>query len=318
MSLLEQYRASLKPLEVEETIDVFVHRPLGYLVARMAYPMRFLSANLLTLLSILVGVASGAILLTSAKFCMQISGALLFFSAVLDCADGQLARMRRSSSVFGRMLDGTADLITVSVVAPATLYVVWRTHNTPLWLGVTVLTLGIATMVTSSFHTGMYDHFKNVYLRLTSEQYEEGEDYETAVQRWHATRTSLSWWKRISWWIYLFYVRTQRNYVLGFDPYSSARLNLFPAYDPKRAEIYRRHAGPLMRVWRRYFGFGSMVFGLAFFNAIERADLYLVLRLVVLNAIFYAYLRPAQRRASRAAFREMNLQLPDQPIDPTS
>jgi hypothetical protein len=32
----------------------------------------------------------------------------------------------------------------------------------------------------------------------------------------------------------------------------------------------------------------------------------------VLNPIFYFYLRPAQRRASQDAFRQMNLVLPDQ------
>jgi hypothetical protein len=36
------------------------------------------------------------------------------------------------------------------------------------------------------------------------------------------------------------------------------------------------------------------------------------MRLFILSPIFYFYLRPAQRRASREAFRQMNLVLPDQ------
>jgi len=35
MGFWSRYRASLKPLEVEEPIDIFVHRPIAYVAARM-------------------------------------------------------------------------------------------------------------------------------------------------------------------------------------------------------------------------------------------------------------------------------------------
>src|SRR5258708_37219245 len=99
---------------------------------------------------------------------------------------------------------------------------------------------------------------------------------------------------------------------MKFGPFTSARLTLFPPFDARRAAIYRELAGAPMRLWRNVFGFGSMVFGLAVFNAIEHPEIYLVYRLVVLNAIFYLYLRPSQRPASREAFRKMGGILPDQ------
>jgi phosphatidylserine synthase len=311
MDLLSGYRASLKPLDVEEPIDVFVHRPLGYLFARIAFPTP-LSPDLVTLLSIVAGIASGVCIVLDFRFHMQVGGLLLFTSAVLDCADGQLARMRKTSSPFGRMIDGVADLITTSAVVPATLWTLWRMYATPPWLGGTVVALGVLTVVTSSFHTTMYDHYKNVFVRLTTSQYKEGEDYETALARWNATRHTQSWWRVVAWRIYLFYIKSGADFVHKFDPYTSARLNLFPDYDPGRAAIYKQHVGPVMRVWRSFLGFGSMVFGLALFLALERPDIYLVFRLVLLNGLFYLYLRPRQRRASQAAFAAMNLHLPDQ------
>jgi hypothetical protein len=99
---------------------------------------------------------------------------------------------------------------------------------------------------------------------------------------------------------------------LKFDPYTSARLTLFPPYDAERAAVYRASAARAMRVWRSVFGFGSMVFGLALFNAIAHPEYYLVIRLIVLNALFYGYMRPLQRKVSREAFRKMSLILPDQ------
>lgn len=311
MAFWSGYFSSLKPREVEEPIDVWVHRPLAYLLARAAYPTP-ISPDFITALSIVFGIGSGVCLVWEFPWHLPIAGLLLFFAAVLDCADGQLARMRKTSSAFGRMLDGVADLITTAAVVPATGWVLWRMFATPWWQGVIVMGLYVATVVTSSFHTGLYDHYKNVYLRLTGD-FNEGEDLETARARYEATRhEKKTWVAAISWPIYFFYMKSQGDVVRGFDPYTSTRLNAFPPYDPERGAIYREVCGPLMRVWRYFFGFGSLVFGLALFNAIGHPEILLFLRLVVLNLIFYAYLRPAQRRASREAFQRMGLVLPDQ------
>jgi hypothetical protein len=208
------------------------------------------------------------------------------------------------------MLDGVADLFTVGAAAPATVWVMLRSLDVPAWGKLVVLALAVATMVTTSFHTTMYDHYKNVFLRFTG-PFQEGEDYETARARRDA-KESLSLVEKITYPIYLFYVKSQRDYVMKFDPYTSARVTLFPPYDPERGAIYREAAGHAMTVWRRVFGFGSMVFGLALFNALAHPEWYLVYRLVVLNAVFYLYLKPLQRRSSREAFRKMGLVLPDQ------
>src|SRR5712671_6044185 len=127
------YWASLKPLEVEEPIDIYVHRPLAYVLARACYSLP-ISPDAITGLSILAGIASAISLLSTFPYHLQIGGLLLFGSAVLDCADGQLARMRGTSSLFGRMLDGTADLFTVGAAAPATVVVIWRGLEQPLWV----------------------------------------------------------------------------------------------------------------------------------------------------------------------------------------
>jgi phosphatidylglycerophosphate synthase len=310
MSFWSGYWASLKPREVEETIDVYVHRPIAYVLSRALYPTP-ISPDAVTALSILAGIASATSLLVDFPYHLQASGLLLFLSAVLDCADGQLARMRKTSSIFGRMLDGTADLITVGAVAPASVWVMWCQLTTPLWIKLTVLAVTCIGIVTTSFHTTMYDHYKNVFLRLTG-PYEEGDDYEAACERREKSRGQTSAVANFAYPIYLFYLKSQRDYVKKFDPYTSARLTLFPAYDPARGAIYREIAGPVMKLWRTLFGFGTMVFTLALFNALAHPEYFIVTRMFLLNPIFYFYLRPRQRRASREAFEKMNLVLPDQ------
>ncbi|HEY2409625.1 MAG TPA: CDP-alcohol phosphatidyltransferase family protein [Polyangiaceae bacterium] len=296
----------MKPLEVEEPIDVWVHRPLAYLLARALMPTP-VSPNFVTLCSIVCGLASGAaIFLGQGSWHLPVAGALLFLSAVLDCADGQLARLRKSSSPLGRMLDGVADLIVSSVVVLGGAFLVLAKYRDPPWLLAPVGVMVLATIVTSSFHTTMYDHYKNVYLRLTHENYREGEDLGTAEQRHRMAAGTDPFWLRACWVIYLFYLRSQTQYVRGFDPFTKTRLADFPAAGPRNASIYRRYAGPLMRLWRNYLGFGSLVFGLAVSIAFNVAEYYMVVRLVLLNALFYGHMRPGQRRASELSFAEMS------------
>jgi hypothetical protein len=304
------YRKTLKPLAVEEPIDVWVHRPLAYLLTKALYPTP-VSPNLVTFISILFGLAGAAALVVPFEGHMVVAGLCIFSSAVLDCADGQLARMRGTSSAFGRMLDGVADLVvSAATVSAVTYWLGYKYSGTP-WLAALMVGLAIVTIVTGSFHTGMYDHYKNVYLRLTSPTFREGEDYEDALERKRQQGGKGNFLVRAAWPIYIFYVKSQLDYVRGFDPYACARLSQLADHDASRAAIYERHAGGLMRIWRSWFGFGSLVFGIALFAAFDLLEVYLLLRLVGMNAVFYGYLRPAQRRASREAFAEMGVQLPD-------
>lgn len=305
------YRRSLKPVEVEEPVDAWIHRPLAYVVARTLYPTG-ISPNAVTFISILFGLGAGVSLFWTFPWHLQVGGSCIFLSAIFDCADGQLARLRGTSSAFGRMLDGVSDFVVSVAAVSGAIWVVWHEYEHPLWLGLVALALSVTCAVTGSFHTAMYDHFKNVYLRLTSRTFKEGEDAASARLRFAEGRDRGSLFARLAWPIYLFYVEGQEKLVHRFDPYTTAELHLLPEYDAERARVYRRHAARLMRIWRTWFGFGSLVFGIAVAAMLNVLAWYVLFRLVVLNGLFYGYLRGAQRRASREAFAEMGLALPDQ------
>jgi phosphatidylglycerophosphate synthase len=300
----DAYFRSLKPLEVEEPIDVWVHRPPAYLLARILMPTP-VSPNLVTIGSIILGCAAGAAIFVGFRGHLQLAGGLIFSSAVLDCADGQLARLRKSSSAFGRMLDGVADLVVSTVVVGGGAWLVMRKYHDPAWVFAVAGTLTVTTILTGSFHTTMYDQFKNVFLRMTHPSYHEGEDLEVAERRFREQRPQMSFGLKLAWGIYFFYMRSQKDYADKFDPNARRLLALFPDFSERNATIYRKHAGKVMRVWRNYFGFGSLVFGLAVSIGLDVTEYYLLFRLVLLNAGFYGYLRPAQRLASERALEEM-------------
>jgi phosphatidylglycerophosphate synthase len=298
------YFRSLKPLEVEEPVDVWVHRPPAYVLARLLVPTP-ISPNMVTVCSIALGCAAGAAIFGSFRWHLPLAGFLIFSSAVFDCADGQLARLRKSSSAFGRMLDGMADLVVSSVVVGGGAWLVLRKFQEPTWHLVVAAVLVLITVVTGSFHTTMYDHFKNVFLRMTHPSYREGEDLDIAEARYRAQRASQSTLIRIVWRVYFFYMRSQQNYSDKFDPYAKRLVQEFPDFSEAHAAIYRKHAGSAMRLWRRFFGFGSLILGLALSIGFDVTEYYLLFRLVLLNSVFYGYLRPLQRRASLCAYEEM-------------
>ena len=300
----DAYFRSLKPLEVEEPIDVWVHRPPAYVLARLLLPTK-ISPNQVTVGSILLGLAAGASIFSGFAGHLPLAGGLIFSSAVLDCCDGQLARLRKSSSAFGRMLDGVADLVVSTVVVGGGAWLVLRKYHDPFWVLAVTAVLTVTTILTGSFHTTMYDHFKNVFLRLTHPSYREGEDLEVAEARFQTQRSQMSYGLAIAWGIYFFYMRSQRNYADQFDETAARLLVQYPEFSERTAAVYRKHAGPVMRIFRNYFGFGSLVFGLAIAIGFDVTEYYLLFRLLLLNAVFYGYLRPAQRSASRRALAEL-------------
>ena len=105
------YWQSLKSLDVEEPIDLYVHRPLAYLLARVLLPTP-ISPNWVTLVSMGVGLSSAVLIVSTRPHHFQWAALCAFLSAVFDCADGQLARMRKTSS-------DEEILPFVSVVAPS-------------------------------------------------------------------------------------------------------------------------------------------------------------------------------------------------------
>lgn len=308
VGLLDGYKSSLKPLAVEEPIDVAWHRLLGYVVARAALPTP-ISADAITVFAILIGIASGVAIAVDFPHHMLWGAALCTLSAVFDCADGQLARMRKKSSNFGRMLDGFADLVCMVAIVGGTIIHLLGQHH-PLWFWL----MAIPTIPNCTFHFGLYDHYKNVYLRFTEPTFREGEDTETAVARRRELneRNPPGLVMRFVWWVYIYYVSSQSDFIHRVDPYTSTRLNLMPAHTAQTAEIYRRHALGPMRVWRTAFGLGTHVFTYSIFLALDWLEGYLLFRFVLLNVIGFGYTMWWQRRASKAAFEEMALRLPDQ------
>ena len=220
---------------------------------------------------------------------------------MFDCADGQLARLRGTSSVFGRMLDGVADLVVAISAGVGSTYVIWQRHSDPPWHGLVAVGLCAVTIVTTSFHSSMYDHYKNLFLRVTHPSSAEGEDVETARARYLAQRDQHALPVRLAYRIYLFYLGSQADFARNFDP-NVPKSFASMKFEPAGVATYRARLLPMMRHWRRWFGFGSLTFGISASLMLGVIEYYMLFRLVLMNAAFYGFMRGGQRRASKLAF----------------
>jgi phosphatidylglycerophosphate synthase len=182
---------------VEEWADRRFFRPLGWRIATALQPTR-ISADAVTLASLVLGVLAGHLFWYRAAW-INAAGVLLFvISDVLDSADGQLARLRGTSTRMGRILDGLADtgrFVSLYGHLGARLYVA---HG---WNGAA---LALAALVSHSYQAAAADFIRQAYLYFAVGSGSELDIPDGA----HAPETA-SLWSRISAWIYGDYVRRQ-------------------------------------------------------------------------------------------------------------
>ena len=89
-------------------VDTYLNRPLSRLLSRALVPTG-ISPNAVTLLACLVGLV-GVALIATRRYELALVGALLFqLSAVLDCVDGEIARLTYRFSPLGARLDLSLD-----------------------------------------------------------------------------------------------------------------------------------------------------------------------------------------------------------------
>lgn len=301
------YRAMLKPLDVEEVVDLVVHRPLAYILTRLVYPTS-ITPDQITWASMFVGILAGAAAWSSFFFGaprLVLAAALFVLSAVLDCSDGQLARLRGTHSPFGRMLDGAVDSVVQLAFVPGVIAHVWWKHGGPgpaalaptHWTpALQWLVLGALATVTGLFHTALYDRYKNIYLYHTEPSRGEGDDPENLV----TLRGDAGDWLRRH--LAMPYLARQMRWLAFIDPHVPQRFRDMPGYSAAAAAHFFAEQRGLMRAWT-FYGIGTHIFWLAVATAFDRVEWYIVARLCVFNLALVPLVH-AQRRASRRFFSE--------------
>ena len=107
----KQYRATLKPLEMEELGDLVFCRPPAFLLAKALRATPITPDHVSFFAVIWSVVVSYCFWQGSYRYTLMAAAAFYFWN-VLDCVDGQLARMKGGGSPIGYIVDEVVDQIS--------------------------------------------------------------------------------------------------------------------------------------------------------------------------------------------------------------
>jgi hypothetical protein len=287
----------LKSREVEDPVNLWVHRPLAYAFCRLVYKTS-ITPNQVTLIAIVLGLLAAACWVDGSPWAMVWGGALLWSSAIMDGADGILARAKNMQSAFGRALDGTGDMIVGLATVAACIY-----HMSVNGASTAMLLLSVLALVTTVVQLNLYDFYKELHMRLTRlVAGGESEDASGAVRLVESEAVQhAAWYTKLSMRFYADYLRTQERLIRLSNP-AALRLMHGVARSAASADSYRRHNRRPMQLWMAV-SLAPHSYLFAIFGMFDQLDVYLGVRVVLMNALMVAGI-VSQRRATARTLTE--------------
>jgi len=171
----KEYEASLKSIETENVIDRAFYRPIGFRIAK-ALRGTGITPNMVTIVSIFVGAAAGFFFYPYSIW-LNICGILCLVAAnILDCVDGQLARLTGIKSAIGRILDGIAGDIWFTCIYVGFALRLSREYGETGWFFAFAVLSGLSHLIQAN----ITDYYKTLHLFFISK--EKGKEFQTIDQ----------------------------------------------------------------------------------------------------------------------------------------
>jgi hypothetical protein len=146
---------------VEEWADLHFFRPVGIRIARALQPTG-ISPDQVTLWSLVIGLVAGHLFAYRDPWTNVIGFGLFIVSDVFDSADGQLARLRGTSTRLGRALDGASDSIRFINLY---FHLIYRLIHAGFWWPGAFL-LGAAAGLAHTYQSAAVDFVRNAFLAI--------------------------------------------------------------------------------------------------------------------------------------------------------
>jgi len=295
---LPPFSSLLKSRDVEDPVNLWLHRPLAYGLVAAIYRTP-ITPNQITLLAMLCGFTAGALWFVGTPRLMLVGGALLWTSSILDGADGILARAKQLHSELGRALDGSADMLVAIVTVTAAFYHIWVTHHAVWHLPFMALALLTAVM-----QIYLYDFYKECYLDSTNPAWDgtTGGIAEVQARLERARAEGASLVTRFAWSSFVGMLTGQTALRNLTNPRGGRAGLKFPVSE-ETIRLHRRHNYWPMQLWT-LVSLCPHTYIMSICGMFDRVDLYLWFRVLPGNAIFLAAI-VWQRIATARTLREL-------------
>ncbi len=287
---LPPFSSLLKSRDVEDPVNLWLHRPLayGFVAATFRTPI---TPNQITVLAMLVGMAAGALWLYGTPTAMIAGGILVWASAILDGADGIMARAKRMHSDFGRALDGTADAVVAACTVFPGFAHLWLKEQNPMHI-----VLAVPAIFSAVLHLWFYDYYKESYLAIVNGKSDGNEVDAVKEMAENAKRDGRSLIERFAVSQMMLPMMLNQQKLMSLTNPGAKEVRATPA-TPEMIEQFRANNAAVMKGWS-VISLAPHSYLLAICGMLDRLDLYLWIRLVGMNAIFIVLLL-WQRRATQ-------------------
>jgi len=207
MNWWREYNNSLKMKEVEEVIDLILYRPIAFLLVITVYNTK-IKPDHLTLTAMLMGIIGGYFYSIGSQQYAVIGAVFYLLFNILDCSDGQLARIKKNGSPVGRLLDGIADLIAAIAIYTGIVIGFANRPEQPSPFLILMAFTGISIIIQESLVDYFRTRFLDVVLQRQDTFIEGIEEYKNEYEK--IKNQNGKWFRKSIILIYLIYSQMQR------------------------------------------------------------------------------------------------------------
>ena len=282
MSIFQEYKSSLKKIEVEELFDLYFYRPLAFLLVKAIYSTN-ITPNQLTVISMIFGILGGISYSFGTHMAFMVGAILYLLYNVVDCSDGQLARLKKNGTTVGRILDGIADYVVSVALYFGIAFGYANNLSDPLFWWIITAAAGFSNAIQS----GLLDFYRTRYLDYVLVRVsvlDEGlKVFEEEFER--LKNINGRYFDKAVIWIYLKYSAVQQKATNPKPEQEKIKAHI-------SAEEYAQKNRLLIRLWT-FLGPTTQWTFLIITSFLNRIDIYLLGILIVGNilAIIFYFLQ---------------------------
>jgi hypothetical protein len=296
-------KSSFKSSDTEEWLDIHFNRPIGLCWA-LFFKRIHVHPNMVTVLSMILGAASGLMFYYSDVLHNVIGVLLLMFANFYDSADGQLARIANQRTSLGRMLDGlSADVWYVCIYSALALRMM--DDNIPLtnvqW-GIWIwFVIAFSGLIGHSRQCALADYYRNIHLFfIKGKEGSELDNFKQQREMLAKIPRKGNFWHRAFIWGYGNYCKGQERRTPEFQKFMTLLSSKYPNYNDIPAELrnaFREGSFPLMKYTNMLtFNLRSIIMYVA--CVINMAWIYFLCEIVIFS-IIYIYMRVRHEKLCR-------------------
>lgn len=284
----KEFEASLKSIETENLLDLYFYRPIGFQLAQ-ALRNTGVTPNMITVISIFVGAGTGFLFYFNNLTYNLIGILLLVMANILDCVDGQLARLTGIKSEIGRILDGVAGDIWFFLIYMGLALRLTDQYGTAWFFAPAVL-----SALSHLLQANITDYYKTLHLYFVSK--EKGREFQNLEQVKAQQKTIQNPLSRFLYSLYETYTNVQEKMTPALQRYLACLREKYGDDIPENIRLeFRQKSTVLMKRyvdWMTFNGRTIILFGVVLSGYVW---LYFVYEIAVLNFVLFLSIRKHEK-----------------------